>query len=78
MDKVNPRCAGLDVHKDSVWAAARGDGQSFVERFGTDEPRDLLRLGDWLAGHGVTHRRHGIDRRVLEAGVEPARGPRSR
>jgi transposase len=54
MDKVNPRCAGLDVHKDSVWACARVDGsESFIERFGTSS-RELLRLGDWLAHHGVT------------------------
>jgi transposase len=53
MDKVNPRCAGLDVHKDSVWACARVDGKQFVEQFGTSS-RELLRLGDWLASHGVT------------------------
>jgi len=54
MDKVNPRCAGLDVHKDSVWACARVDGGAkWVERFGTSS-RELLRLGDWLEGLGVT------------------------
>src|SRR5688500_7490077 len=53
MDRVNPRCAGLDVHKDSVWACARVDGRDSVERFGTTT-RELLRLGDWLAGLGVT------------------------
>jgi len=53
MDKVNPRCAGLDVHKDSVWACVRVDGGKSIERFGTSS-RELLRLGDWLAGQGVT------------------------
>ena len=58
MDRVNPRCAGLDVHKDSVWACARVDGgkpsgKPFVEKFGTTS-RELLRLGDWLASLGVT------------------------
>lgn len=53
MDKVNPRCAGLDVHKDSVWACARVDHGKSVEKFGTTT-RELLRLGDWLAGLGVT------------------------
>ena len=54
MDKVNPCCAGLDVHKDSVWACARVNGkQQFIEKFGTAS-RELLRLGDWLASHGVT------------------------
>jgi transposase len=54
MDKVNRRCAGLDVHKDSVWACARVDGGGrHTERFGSTS-RELLRLGDWLASHGVT------------------------
>lgn len=53
MDKVNPRCAGLDVHKDSVWACARINGQQFIEKFGTTTA-ELLRLGDWLAAKAVT------------------------
>jgi transposase len=54
MEKLYPRCAGLDVHKDSVWACVRvEDEQQFVEKFGASS-RELLRLGDWLAGHGVT------------------------
>jgi transposase len=53
MDKVNRRCAGLDVHKDSVWACARVDGTQHTAKFGTSS-RELLRLGDWLAGLGVT------------------------
>ena len=52
MDKVNPRCGGLDVHKDSVWACARADGRQSIEKFGTTT-RELLRLGDWLAQQGV-------------------------
>lgn len=52
MDKVNPRCAGLDVHKESVWACARVDGKVSIEKFGTTT-RELLRLGDWLVGLGV-------------------------
>src|SRR3954452_2163653 len=54
MDKVNPRCCGLDVHKDSVWACARIDGSQSIEKFGTTT-RELLRLGDWLRCSGVTH-----------------------
>jgi transposase len=53
MERVNPRCAGLDVHKDSVWACARVEGGKSVEKFGTTT-RELLRLGDWLAEGGVT------------------------
>jgi len=54
MERVYPRCCGLDVHKNSVWACARVDGrQQPVETFGTST-RELLRLGDWLAGLGVT------------------------
>ncbi len=53
MDKVNPRCAGLDVHKDSVWGCVRAGGEKSIEKFGTSS-RELLRLGDWLASCGVT------------------------
>lgn len=53
MDRINPRCAGLDVHKDSIWACIRTDGSSSVEKFGTTSA-DLLRLGDRLGEAGVT------------------------
>jgi len=53
MERINPRCCGLDVHKDSVWACARIDGQSFIEKFGATS-RELLRLGDWMAEKGAT------------------------
>ena len=53
MDKVYPRCAGLDIHKDSVWAAARVDGRQSIEKFGTTSAQ-LLRLGDWLANRFAT------------------------
>jgi transposase len=53
MDMVYPRCAGLDVHKDSVWACVRTDGKQFTEQFGTTSA-ELLRLGDWLTAHGAT------------------------
>jgi transposase len=52
MEKVNPRCAGLDVHKDSVWACVRVDGRQEIQKFGTTT-RELLRLGDWLMAQGV-------------------------
>ena len=58
MDILYERCAGLDVHKDSVVAAVRVVGGGKVERevrtFGTTT-RELLRLGDWLEEHGCTH-----------------------
>src|SRR4051812_34353695 len=54
MDRIYARCAGLDVHKDTVWACVRADGRvALVEKFGTTT-RELLRLGDRLAAHGVT------------------------
>jgi len=54
MDRIYSRCAGLDVHKDTVWACVRADGRVvLLERFGTTT-RELLRLGDRLAEHGVT------------------------
>jgi transposase len=53
MEKVNPRCAGLDIHKDSVYACVLVDGRKSIEKFGTNV-RELLRQGDWLASMTVT------------------------
>ena len=53
----DPRCAGLDVHKDTVVACVRGvsaPAGSEVRGFGTPT-RDLLALADWWAAHGGTH-----------------------
>jgi transposase len=58
MQVLHPRCAGLDVHKDSVVAAVRlvepGGVRSEVRRFDTTTP-GLLALGAWLAECGCTH-----------------------
>src|ERR671924_1503962 len=60
-DVVVERCAGLDVHRDSVVATVRvpGAGKSRRrraqqrQRFGTTIAR-LEQLGDWLESFGVT------------------------
>ena len=59
MEVIHRRCAGLDVHKKSVAVCVRvlgSDGrlQKQVRTFGT-MTRDLLELGEWLTGQGVTH-----------------------
>ena len=58
MEVLYPRSGGLDVHEQSVVACARlmggGKVQRIVETFGTTT-RELLRLLEWLQGHGVTH-----------------------
>jgi transposase len=58
MKTLHRRCAGLDVHSDSVVACARLTVRMKVShevrRFSTTT-RDLLELGDWLAAHGTTH-----------------------
>ncbi len=58
MEVLHPRCAGLDVHKDTVVACVRiqeaAIGRHLVESFGTTT-KELLRLADWLAEHEVTH-----------------------
>jgi transposase len=58
MDQLHRRCAGLDVHKDTVVACARvAKGRRLsqhVETFATTT-QDLLRLADWLRSHGCTH-----------------------
>jgi transposase len=57
MEVVHPRCAGLDVHKDSVVACSRIVTDTGVEQevatFGTTTSA-LLALVDWLERHGVT------------------------
>ena len=57
MEVLYPRCAGLDVHKDTVVAAVRcvsAPRQHEVRSFATTTA-GLLGLADWLAGHGCTH-----------------------
>lgn len=58
MDVVVERCAGLDVHKDTVVACVRTPGTGGrraqeTRTFGT-MTRDLLALRDWLTVMGVT------------------------
>jgi transposase len=58
MEVLYPRCAGLDVHQQTVVACARIASGSTVQQevrtFGTTT-RDLLALADWLATHQCTH-----------------------
>src|SRR6059036_4318970 len=58
MDRFVQRCAGLDVHKDTVAATVRvpgEDGQRLQEtRTFPTTTRGLLTLADWLASYGVT------------------------
>ena len=57
MDVLYPRCAGLDVHKDTVVAAVRiaadGPANTEVRTFDTTTP-GLLALSGWLAECGCT------------------------
>lgn len=58
MEVLHPRCAGLDVHRDSVVACVRlASGrrvEQHVETFGTTTS-ELERLSRWLASHAVSH-----------------------
>jgi transposase len=58
MKTLHRRCAGLDVHSDTVVACARLTARTKasheVRRFST-ATRDLLELADWLAARGITH-----------------------
>ena len=57
MEVLVERCAGLDVHKDTVQACVRvpgpGGRETHQHEFGTTT-RELLALRDWLTAHGVT------------------------
>src|SRR5215208_4448411 len=57
MDVLYPRCAGLDIHRDTIVACVRlaeaGGVVRFVETVGTTTT-ELERLSQWLTGHGVT------------------------
>jgi transposase len=54
MESVHARCAGIDVHKEVLVVCIRVEGRELpVESFGTNSA-EILRLGDWLAEHGVT------------------------
>jgi transposase len=58
MEVIHPRCAGLDVHKDTVVASARlATGREVVvevQTFATTTA-GLLALSAWLAERGCTH-----------------------
>jgi transposase len=61
MDLIVERCAGLDVHRDTVVATVRVPGAGKSRRRRAQETRtfqttiaQLGRLADWLEGHGVT------------------------
>src|SRR5881296_2043014 len=58
MERQLERCAGLDVHRDTVAACVRvpgrgGHREQHVQTFGTTAA-ELLRLREWLEAHGVT------------------------
>jgi len=61
MEVIVDRCAGLDVHRDSVVATVRVPGKGKSRRRRAQETRtfattmaQLEQLADWLAGFGVT------------------------
>jgi transposase len=58
MEVLHPKCAGLDVHRDTVVACARiaADGAvaQDVRTFGATT-KELMALSEWLTEHGVTH-----------------------
>ncbi|HZY05142.1 MAG TPA: IS110 family transposase [Anaeromyxobacteraceae bacterium] len=57
MEVMHPRCAGLDVHKDTVVACVRCVTEPVhkeVRTFGTTTS-ELFALADWLESQGCTH-----------------------
>ena len=72
MNVMHERCAGLDVHKETVVACRRVMQGARVVReartFATTT-RGLLALADWLREAGLHARGDGVHRGLLEAGV---------
>ena len=56
MEVLHPRCAGLDVHKDSVVACVRcvSPPEAHEVRAFATTTTGLLALADWLETHGCT------------------------
>jgi hypothetical protein len=58
MEVIYPRCAGLDVHKETVVACVRiaegGKASLAVRTFATNTA-SLIELGEWLEANGCTH-----------------------
>jgi transposase len=58
MELLHAKCAGLDVHKETVVAGVRiaesGSTTEYVQTFSTTT-KGLLELSDFLTSHGVTH-----------------------
>ena len=58
MEVLHPRCAGLDVHADSLTACLRiasGQEVRYQHRTVATTTRGLLELVEWLTGAGCTH-----------------------
>jgi len=57
MEVLHPRCAGLDVHKDTVVVCVRcvSPPSHHETRSFATTTRGLLELADWVSGHGCTH-----------------------
>ena len=71
MDVLYPRCAGLDVHKDTVVACVRcvsppthRETRSYPTTTG-----GLLDLAEWLGSHGCTHVANISSREALTPAV---------
>lgn len=58
MEVLYSKCAGLDVHRDTVVACARvaskGEVKYDTRTFGTTT-KELMALSEWLSDHEVTH-----------------------
>src|SRR6266446_9767665 len=58
MEVLYPRCAGLDVHSDSVTACLRiasGHDVTYEHRTMSTTTRGLLELAEWLTAGACTH-----------------------
>ena len=55
MQMLHSRCAGFDVHKDSVMVCLLIDRADPIIREFATTTQELLRLRDWLSDHSIKH-----------------------
>ncbi len=73
---LHPDAAGIDIGAEEMFVAVSPDRAAEPVRSFETFTRDLHALADWLQSCGVTDRRNGVDRRLLDPGISDSRNAR--